>query len=660
MAADPAHGDPAAAVDAPPRRARRWPALALLAVALALHLALLLYFAPPRVMFAADPVATIDYSLHAYQVDRARKAYGGWGQLWSYDPQQLAGQPAGAIEDMSSKSLIFFVIALSKLGVHPSRAFNLYILLVHLLVPLLAFLAARLFGLTPLQSALTALLWVLLWFFDSFIHWAWFCGMISWSFVSCLAILLVALVHHVLERRSRWLWIAVAGLAALVALVHPYGVLIAALPCAALCLRDLRRLGARGWAGLTLTVATMLAVASIWFLPARRFWHYVMDSANFLQPGPLYLLTDLLDLLKEPWETGGGPVRTALRFLCLAAAGIALWRWYRGRDRRALPLATLVGPLLLLSYFGGLLWVTRQVQPYRHIMPAALAAALPAAALLVELFSRERLRELGRPARTLLVLAAVLVVPRLALTVLYYMPDGLPVARKPIPGANPTDPPPEPTTGLYGPRPGRMAHHGTDLGAVQIKAWLEAHARGRGRVLVQDWILGEYLAWASDVPIIGGIEERNVHHVDAHLFRWHPDGNVPGAALRAYFERYAIGFVVVHFYKPALEWRKDALKFRALIGGNRIYETRIEPSYFLRGQGEITSQSLNSIKVRGAAGEELVLRFHWMETLRCRPGCTVERYAVAGDRVGFIRVPRPPPELEIYNSYQFAPRVSGR
>jgi hypothetical protein len=397
----------------------------------------------------------------------------------------------------------------------------------------------------------------------------------------------------------------------------------------------------------------MVAVSMIWIPTARRFWHYVMDSANFLRPSVGFVVTDYLDLLSEPWDTGGGPVRTLVRVLCIAAAGIALWRWRAARDRRLLPLGLLIGGMLLLAYVGGALWLTRQVQPYRHIAPASLAAALPAAVLLVELLAPAGLRALSRPARILLVLALALVLPRLALTVLYYMPEALPVARKAIPGANPTDPPPEPFGGVYGPRPRRMGHAGTDNGTQQIKAWLEKNARGRGRVLVQDWMLAEHLAATTELPLLGGIEERNLHHVDAHLFRWHTDGDLPGPALREYLERYAVGFVVVRFYKPALEWRKDLLKFRVLVGGCRIYETRIQPRYVLRGEGEVVEQSLNSLKVRGARGEELVLRFHWMETLRCRPGCGVERSPQQGDRVGFIRVPRPPPEFEIYNSYQF-------
>jgi hypothetical protein len=65
------------------------------------------------------------------------------------------------------------------------------------------------------------------------------------------------------------------------------------------------------------------------------------------------------------------------------------------------------------------------------------------------------------------------------------------------------------------------------------------------------------------------------------------------------------------------------------------------------------SQALNRIVVDDARGDEIVLRFHWAPTLRCRPGCTVERLADPADRAGFLRVVKPPPRFEIYNSYEW-------
>ncbi len=641
-----------------PTRGGRIATAVLLGVALAAHLGLIAVFAPPRLMFSANPVSTIDYSLHVYQVDRARRAFQGFGKLWSYDPQTLAGQPAGAIEDLSSKSVELFVIALARLGVEPMRAFNLYILLVHLLVPFCAFAAARLFRLSARDAAIATLLWVLLWSFDSFLHWAWFCGMISWSFASLLAVLFVALLWRTLEDPPRLLaCAALPPLGALLLLVHPYAALIVVVPSAALYLRALlqRRLRALQHVTVLLTVAGALATSLIWLPVALRFWHHVMDSQNFLRPGPATLLTDFLDLVKEPWDTGGGPVRTLFRFLCFGAGAVCLLRWRRARDSRLLPLALLLGTMLLLSYAGGILWLTRQVQPYRHVAPALLAAALPAAVLLGGLLRVETIRALGAPARVLLALALLLLLPRAIGTVLFYLPQALPVARKPVPGMNPSDPPPEPTTGLYGPRPLPLSLYGVPDDYKEVARWLEARQRAsEGRVLVQDWMMAEHLQWAGALPILGGLDERNLHHVDAHLFRWYPDGKLPGKQLRDYLERYAVRHVVVRNYKPALEWRKDLLEFKALVGGNRIYRTKITPSYFLRGEGEVHHQALNLIRVRLARRvPEVVLRFHYMETLRCRPGCRVERFAVEGDRVGFLRVPDPPPAFDVYNSYVF-------
>jgi hypothetical protein len=89
----------------------------------------------------------------------------------------------------------------------------------------------------------------------------------------------------------------------------------------------------------------------------------------------------------------------------------------------------------------------------------------------------------------------------------------------------------------------------------------------------------------------------------------------------------------------------------ASVAGHRRYRTRAVPSWLLRGIGQVVEQGVNSGKVVGASGDDLVVRFHWLESLACRPGCRIERFAVAGDRVGFIRIPSPPPAFEIYNAY---------
>jgi hypothetical protein len=640
------------------------PLIGLLAVVL-LHGALVAAFVRPSVVLDQAPISDIDYPLHYHQVDRAVQAFKGWGKLWGYDPLVLAGHPAGAMEDISSKSLELFVIALEALGVHQATAFNLYILLVHLLVPFVGFFAARLFRLSRWQAVGVAGLWVLLWFFDSMLHWLWFCGMISWAAVTQLVVLEIALVYRTLDDvrrggaparegpgalREALRWLGLAALTALLALMHPFAALALAAPVIGLYLRDARRLPLRGHAALVISAGGAVAMAMIWLLPALAMRHYLLDEETFLRPTLDYLLYDFLDLMKDDMQTGP-PVRTMIRMLCLVSAGVCLWRWRKAGDRRFLPLALLLLVGLLFSYLGGHLGVLRRSQPYRQMGPVVLGAAIPAVVLLGELLHPRTLRAASRPIKLLLVLALVLIVPRFVRGVLFYFPQVIPREMR---TTDPTQRRPSMLAGFVAPPVLQLRHHGPPKVIAAVRRWLNQHHRPhQGRVLVQEYMLAESLAATTRQPLLGGLEQRAIWHADAHLFRKHNDGDLPGEALRDYLERYAVRYVVVSQIRRKLEWRKDLLEFRQLLGPIRIYETKIKPSYFARGQGQVVAQGFNKLRVKVPAGQpEVVLRFHWMEGLRCKPGCSVDRVKVQDDRVGFIRVRNPPRRFVIFQSYQ--------
>lgn len=593
---------------------------------------------------------TADYSLHVYQVERAREAFAGWGALWGYDPQQLAGQPAGVVEDLTSKGTELFVIGAGALGVSAGLAFNLFIVLVHLAVPFAAYAAGRLFRLAPGESTVVALLWVLLWFFDSFMHWCWWVGMITWSATCIASVLLVGLMWRTVEE-ERLAWPLLLGLvAAVITLIHPFGVFAVLAPVVALYAKAWRRLALRTHALLWLGALAAASTTLVWIFPTLRYRHYIGDVDVFFRPRLEYLWFDTLDLMKDARNTGA-PVRTLFRTLAFAAGGVALLRWWRAGDRRALALGVFILGDLAIAYLSGYLWLARQTQPYRQIGPAMLAAAIPAAVALREALSPSALRRLERPARLLLALALVLIAPRAVRTVLYFIPDLLP--RIAINGKEDLF-----TSSLVGPGepfPVVRRHEGPPPRYEGVRDWLTAHAATDGRVLVLEWPLGEYLAATSRLPILGGIRERNVPHVDANLFRLEPTGNLPGEALRDYLTRYAVGYVVMSGDLGPLDYRRELLIPAKSVQGVRIYRTSIVPSYFYRGRGRIASQRLNSIKIEGASADpihrDVVVRFHWMEPLRCRPGCEVERFPVAQDRVGFIRIANPPSSFELYNAY---------
>lgn len=629
-----------------PPEATPWRALAAIAVA---HLAAFAYFMPARVLLSRDPIATIDYALHLYQTDRAVRAFRESGQLWSWDPLMLAGQPAGVVEDLTSKLTELWVIALHALGVPGGVAFNSFIVGVHLAHPLLGWAAARSFLLSRTEATVATGLWVALWWFDSFLHWSWWIGMITWAGASGLVVLLVALAWRALRDGSIPRLAAFVVLLPVLALLHPFAGLSLVGPLAIVWGAAARRAGLRSHALLSLGGLLAASTALVWLRPLLAFRHYVLDVDVFFNTTLEYLVFDTFDLVRDGRNTGV-PVRTMFRTLAFVAAGVCLVRWRRDRDPRLLAMAALAGWTLALAYLSGYSWHARQTQPYRQIGPAMLAAALPAAVVLRDLFAPDSLRAMGPRVKLLLALAAVLVVPRFARDVAYYVPELLPTRVHHSPLDRFTSPlamPLEPIPWLQ-----RHGHANAEQQAVRAKL-LELHG-GRGRVLVSDWVLAEYLAATTRLPLLGGIPERNVPQVDSNLFRWGmpKGGAIPPAEVAPYLELWAIGWVVLEGFTGPLDLRRDLFEPVESIGAYRIYRARAEPSWFLRGEGRLVAQDLNHLRVEGARGPEIVLRHHFLEPLRCRPGCRVESARVPGARVGFLRVPDPPETFEIYNSYE--------
>ena len=94
-------------------------------------------------------------------------------------------------------------------------------------------------------------------------------------------------------------------------------------------------------------------------------------------------------------------------------------------------------------------------------------------------------------------------------------------------------------------------------------------------------------------------------------------------------------------------------RIAGFVDGFRIY--RVQANFrLMKGRGKVRA-SVNRLEVTDSKkNKDVVLRYHWMETLRCTPDCTIEREAVEGDRVGFIRVPAPHPrDFVIENAYEW-------
>jgi len=623
--------------------------MAMVVVA-ALHLGLVLHFVSPSLVLGPEPIVGLDYDTHYEQTLRAVEAYRTSGRVWSYDPHLLAGQPSGAIFDADNKLIEVFAIALDSVGVPTHRAFNLLILLAHLLVPLVTYASARLFSLERPAAVGAAWLASMLWFFDALAHWCFYVGMIAWGSAAYAVLLPLALMYRFSQTRRLRVLAALFPVMVVVHHLHPYAFVVLVVPMTLLYVRARRALRWQHHAALWGVAVGVLLLNSWWLVPAIQLWHYILDSGFYMDATPAYLLYDYFGLLKEPDIHGVIAMRTGFRFLTFGAAALGLWGWRRARDERFAPLAAGLGVLLFIAYFGR--WVTplRQLQPYRFVLPAMYLAIIPAVGWLLTTTRTLMTRRPAAPALGLLALLAFVGLPRLARDVLYFMPTWVPRHTRPLPA-----PPPDINGGtgfgnIWWPVPFDFRNrpmNAADRFAIEA---VRDNDDGSGRWLVQWWVHGERLAWATDAQVLGGFREINLAHSDANLFRTFPEGMSPQSGqLERYLERYNVQWLVVAIPTPWLEVRRDLLELVAHGFGQRVYRTRIEPSWFMDGgPGRVTAK-VDRLSIEGSAGGSLVLKYHFLETLVCRPGCELYRAEVEGDRVGFIGIRNAPSDFEIIN-----------
>lgn len=636
------------------RIARRFALPVCAAAAVALHVALIFYFERPfLIIFTDEPNSWLDYDTHIEQVWAVTEALDRWGKSWAYDVQLLAGYPNGTIFNADNKGWELWTFALWKLGLSRGMAFNLFILLAHVMVPWIALAAARNFKLGWWPSLLAYTWAMLLWFFDAFPHWCWWVGMIAWAMAGYFALLPLSLMFRYLEDGGWWRAALMALCLAVGHLIHPYTFGILVLPMAALYVRSWRTMGWRRHAGVIGAGLFTIAVNAYWLVVALRFWPHILDSSFYCQSTIVYLLTDYLGLLKEPLVTGVLGNRTGFRFIALVAAAMMLVIWRRSRDRRFLPFVVALASLLALTYLGGYFWLTRQIQPYRHVLPAMFIAVVPAAALAAEVARRGSLRKLPRLAYAVLAIAVLAAVPHLARDVIYFVPALVPEPKE-LPESRPHISDVLGFGSIGYPKHMEFRHQPTWKDFDEMAAWVERNDDGQGRMLVQWWILGEHLAWRTDAQILGGFLERNLAHSAANFFRRHPDGDVSDEVVERYLTDYAVEYVVLTHSKPAFERKSHLWEAVAWIQPHRIYRVKKPFSYFQQNDGHVRAE-MNRLEVTGTDPQvDVVLRFHYLRTFRCTPDCRVLEEPVLNDPVGFVRVPAPhPADFVIENSYRF-------
>lgn len=614
------------------------------------------HFVPMSEVLSDRPLQGVDYDLHIGQIYRVVEALQRWGKTWLYDVQLLAGHPEGTILDAGSKGWELWTYLLVSCGVPRATAFNLFVLVQLWLAPVWIYLAGVSFRMTKAASVVAAAMSGTLLLFDSHLHWLWFVGMISWTGASCLAMYTLGLFFRFSERPRPFIAVACAFALGTTLLIHPYTFFELAPPMAALYARAFKKLRRAEHLWVVAIALSALVENAYWLHNAAGQWHYILNSAYYAQARPTFLVCDFFDVLCSGPDTGVIGTRTGFRFLYLALGVSGLLLWRQARERCLLPITTAIVTLYGVSYLGQMLPGMDQTQPYRQITPAMLFTCLPAAALVTAESLRAQIRRGGVVVRGIVAaLSFALLQQLLATQALYFFPELVPTppdhpdgARSPLSGYGHVSHPALPDHVAY-----KLPHDASVLekGMEECIRWLEQHTQPGERILVQSGVLGERLAWRTQLEVIGGFFERNEKHAEANYFRKYKTYVPEPRELEHYLRTFAITWII----STRPEFRRDAsvATHAATAGACPISRTTFSTTKVLDGGGS-ASASANSIQVRGSdPSRALVISYHWHEALRCRPNCRVERSAIDIDPVGFIRIPAPhPADLEIWNSYQ--------
>lgn len=640
---------------APEGDRRKRIAFGLFALALVVfHVVLTNHFVSFGRALSARPFTGDDFDTHIAQTYRVIEGLERFGHSWVYDVKLLAGQPEGTIFDADNKGWELWTYALYRLGVPKGTAFNLFVLLAHLACPLVMYRAARLFELRPMTGLLAGFLASLFWFFDSFTHWAWWIGMVAYAAAGFFALWPLGAFYRFTRERKPRQAVATGLLLGAAHLLHPYSFFVLGPGMATLYLGNARSFTRRDHLAVVGIVLCTLAMNAYWLHAAFIHWHYILDSAYFGQTGLPYLVADFFGILLNPSDSGVIGTRAGFRFLCIALSVAGLIAWRKQRDPRFAVFAVVIGSTFALSYFAAYLPHAGQIQPYRHIIPLGFCAALAGAAFLEQLMTSRALRNLAPPGVAVLAVTSLIAFEQLGRDALYFLPELVPNVSALIDGG------PSPVS-EYG-----YGHFGDDsthfsyrmprgplyeVGERKLQVWIERNIPDGERVLVDNPSFGERLAWRSRVEVLGGFRERNLAHAYANFFRLHPKLTTD-LVVGQYIATYAVSWVILHAPRPDLE-KASWLTRTATVAGRRIYRVKVATSKVLRGGGRVRA-STNRIEVFGSEPtSDLVLSYHFHEALRCTPDCKLEREKVAGNRVGFIRVPAPhAKDIVIWNAYE--------
>ncbi|MFQ5600165.1 MAG: hypothetical protein ACE5G2_06385 [Candidatus Krumholzibacteriia bacterium] len=586
--------------------------LALLCVS---HALAFLFSLPPQQILSDEPVHTSTHAAHYYRIFAAHHLLRDTGRASGYDPFFMAGYPAGLVVDPDTRGDVLFAHLFAFVGL--PYATKAYIVLVHLLVPVVVYAASRLVRLSRSAGLFAAFLAVVYWQwgrpFLGHLRWT---GMHSYLLACQLGVLGIALFVRFFDPNHR-VRVACYGaffvIGALIGFVQPAGLLILPVGVGLAYLFGIHDLRRRDHAALLLALVVLSLLHASWFAPMFRQRHLLP------QPAPGLRLEEVGDLFEVLWRPTSALVTGTLLLAILGA-----WRLRWRAPIAVLALSSTALAALAVAAVGAQIPDLRRLETARALVPAMLAACILAGTTLRDAFARVQMR-VGAPLATLALVVALTLPPFLSIldSRFYYVHrldatlDGrFHEMMRTLQDTSPVD--------------ARLLFETSEPG------WLSSQAGDAAlQALVPIYTKRETIGGPHGA---GPLEHAQVDFGNGQLLG-RPFGAWTSAELAAILERYNVG--------AALAWSPEARGF--LTRHPQLLEPAATTPVYAAFRVRRASRALSVGEARVRAGYDrlelsdvrgdvLVLKYHWVEGLRSTPPVPIECAEVPGDPVGFIRV----------------------
>lgn len=609
-------------------------------------------------LVAAGPLFYNDYPIMIYFQHRASQFFGGFQNMWGYDPFYSAGYPLNFTWN-SNVVLQFIQVLLYPL---PEYAVLLVSTVASVVTAPLAFwFGLANFGIKGSRRTLAMIVMLAYWW-SGLPAVMMLLGMPAALFVFHLSFYTVSLFHRYFSENDQRALGKLYLFAPLCFLAHKTAIVTVGVPAAILFFCHIRSAGFKRVANLALIGALVLAVNSFWLLPFLNLVKYKVflpEAPHGLSLDPLRIFKDYFTLSKimghKVLEPAGGNllitvVNTVLRdaLLVFGAHGMAVM-WREGRRAAAAFFGAFAAVLLAEIYFGSFWGPTAALNPTRYIGYLDFMLAVPAAASAGAIWRRmtdpERADDPGRAKR----IASGVAKPAFAALFIFAC---LPFAI---------------FTGQIGTP--------LDADSIELTEYLSGNAPTDSRIMLEDsgwndrdgkppkYGEGHYPSLLSDLTgreFIGGPYPYVFlahHYADFH------DGKFLGkrlseysdAAIREAMDRFNIGWIVCWSADCKNYFLADAYDFRYLktIGKFVIFERPgFRPNPFLDGSGYVIADTLGirCYRVKPEAGKA-ILKYHWFEKLVIPGGGKIRDAKDPRYPIGFIEIEKPKPYFSVVNGY---------